>query len=334
MRLHRLFFLLLGSLILSGPIFGQSPVSDAPVESDPDATPSQTPENYIRLLRDEDDQPTALQTATVRFQSDDGTIVDLIGVVHIGDKSYYESFNESFQQYDVVLYELVAPQGTRIPKGGRDASNNPMAFLHGMAQSILGLSSQLDHVDYTPENLVHADMSPSDMAAALENRGTTPWSFALRAIADMVDEASNRVEAAAAEPDDANNDVDFFSMLTDPNAGEKLKVQMAEQFGAMSSPDAALGAAVNELLIQDRNQAALKIFKQELAAGRRKIGIFYGAAHMPDFEERLTTDFGFHRTNTTWASAWDLSTPSTRTTTSPFGAMLRVMQQATDELSD
>ena len=124
--------------------------------------------NYIRLERDAEKNPTALQTATARFVSDRGDLtVDLIGVVHVGDQSYYEKFNEGFKQYDVLLYELVAPEGTRVPKGGRGASANPLAMMHGMAQSILGLASQLDHVDYTVDNFVHAGMSPEDMALSL-----------------------------------------------------------------------------------------------------------------------------------------------------------------------
>ena len=46
-------------------------------------------------------------------------VVDLIGAVHVGEKAYYEALNKQFEDYDAVLYELVAPEGTRVPKGAK-----------------------------------------------------------------------------------------------------------------------------------------------------------------------------------------------------------------------
>jgi hypothetical protein len=61
------------------------------------------------------------------------------------------------------------------------------------------------------------------------------------------------------------------------------------------------------ILVADRNQAALKVFQKELAKGRKKIGIFYGAAHMPDFEKRLREDYGLKKASEQWLTAWDMS---------------------------
>jgi hypothetical protein len=43
-----------------------------------------------------------------------------------------------------------------------------------------------------------------------------------------------------------------------------------------------------------------------LAAGKRKIAIFYGAGHLPDFRERLENEFGYRPVKTTWVDAWSL----------------------------
>src|SRR5262245_54101160 len=86
------------------------------------------PAAYIRLQKDANGQPIALQTATVRLVSPAGQgelIVDLVGAVHVADKDYYDKMNHQLEEYDVVLYELVAPPGTRIPKGGKRDSDNP-----------------------------------------------------------------------------------------------------------------------------------------------------------------------------------------------------------------
>ena len=60
------------------------------------------------------------------------------------------------------------------------------------------------------------------------------------------------------------------------------------------------------MALKDQYLAALKVFQKELAKGKKKIGIFYGAAHMPDFEKRLREDFGLKRDSEQWLTAWDL----------------------------
>ena len=84
------------------------------------------PTNFVRIRHDANHQPVSFETATVTYRrtNDDGseTRVDLIGVVHIGSKSYYDALNQLFEQYDALLYELVAPEGTRVPAGGRQSS--------------------------------------------------------------------------------------------------------------------------------------------------------------------------------------------------------------------
>ena len=60
------------------------------------------------------------------------------------------------------------------------------------------------------------------------------------------------------------------------------------------------------MLIDDRNAAAMQVFQTELAKGTKRIAIFYGAAHMPDFECRLRKDFGLKPKGQQWLTAWDL----------------------------
>jgi hypothetical protein len=101
-------------------------------------------------------------------------------------------------------------------------------------------------------------------------------------------------------------DIDLFSLLLDPESSVKLKRLLAQQMADLSSPTGGLGKTLGTLLITDRNEAALKVLKAELAKGKKKIGIFYGAAHMPDFEKHLQEDFGLKRDSEQWLTAWDL----------------------------
>ena len=70
-------------------------------------------------------------------------------------------------------------------------------------------------------------------------------------------------------------------------------------------------------LISERNKVALKVFRKQLAAGKRKIAIFYGAGHMSDFQRRLRQQFGLAPVSTRWLVAWNMkseprSTPKPR----------------------
>ena len=72
--------------------------------------------------------------------------------------------------------------------------------------------------------------------------------------------------------------------------------------GIMSALDGPKGST----LLTERNKAAMKVLDTQLAEGKKKIAIFYGAAHMPDFERRLLADYGMKRGDTTWIPAWDM----------------------------
>ena len=99
--------------------------------------------------------------------------------------------------------------------------------------------------------------------------------------------------------------------LTDLLNPKKFKRMMAQQFEDAGG-DVSLGGTINRLLVEDRNKACIKVLQQQLTAGKKKIAIFYGAAHMPDFDKRLKEDFGMKRTESEWLTAWDLADEHTK----------------------
>ncbi|MCS6975809.1 MAG: hypothetical protein NZM31_02210, partial [Gemmatales bacterium] len=281
--------------------------SAAAQDDEPQEKGKSMPLQFARVQRNSQGVPVALETAIVRYvRSDDqGTVeVDLVGVIHVGDRAYYEKLNEELKQYDVVLYELVAPQGTRVPRGGARPFNNPITLLHFALKSALKLDLQTERIDYTRDNFVHADLSPQQLLEAMRDRGHDPLSFFLSVLFDLF----RRSQALKDKPQ-AGRDLDpmeILNLLSDPEAPLKMKRFMAEQM-AQTGTD-TLGPTLDALLIEDRNAACLKVLKSELAKGRKRIAIFYGAAHMPDFDRRLTSaEFGMERKETRWLTAWDLS---------------------------
>src|SRR4051812_27964936 len=67
---------------------------------------AETPEEakFIRVRRDDEDRPVAMETAVVHYTSKTrpGISIDLVGAVHIADRSYYDELNKLFEKYDVV----------------------------------------------------------------------------------------------------------------------------------------------------------------------------------------------------------------------------------------
>ena len=92
---------------------------------------------WVRVVRDDEKRPLAMETAIVRYvPADDYSpdkapgdyerYVDLVGAVHIADHAYYAALNRRFREYDTVLYELVAPEGTVVPLGRGTSSSHPL----------------------------------------------------------------------------------------------------------------------------------------------------------------------------------------------------------------
>jgi hypothetical protein len=67
-----------------------------------------------------------------------------------------------------------------------------------------------------------------------------------------------------------------------------------------------LGEDADSAVIGARNQRAIDVLREQLKAGGKRVAIFYGVAHMPDMEQRLTEQLGFVYLDTTWIDAWKL----------------------------
>ncbi len=260
---------------------------------------------YIRITRDASDRPLSLQTSIVQFgpasKSAEQLQVDLIGAVHVGEKSYYETLNKLFEQYDVVLYELVAPEGTRVPKGGRP-SGHPVAMLQTGLKEMLALEHQLEQIDYSKTNLLHADMSPEDFAKSMEDRDESFFSMFARMWGQAL--------AQQASQKSGTSDFDVLTALFSKDRSHNLKRVMAEQFENIEGVMQALEGPEGSTIITERNKVALSKLTDQIAAGKKKIAIFYGAGHLGDMEQRLNDSYQLQRVDETWLDAWFLSPSS------------------------
>lgn len=294
----------------------------------PKASPAaETKGQFIRVNRDEKGEPIAMETSIVRLQSkdDDGKklTVDLVSAVHVGEKSYYDNLNKRFESYDAVLYELVAPEGTRIPKGGKKTNGNALSAVQNGLKDLLELEYQLTGIDYTKKNLVHADMSPEDFAKSMEKRGESMWTILMQMAA--AEQARQKTQKPAGKgerywsvalrglaeglfPGVKVNpeETKLMMALMDRNRALKLRRVLADQFEDMETMMAAFNGPNGSTLITERNKAALEVLKREIGKGHKNIAIFYGGGHMPDFEKRLVEDYDLKRGEVEWLEAWDL----------------------------
>ncbi|MFO0943948.1 MAG: hypothetical protein U0930_24695 [Pirellulales bacterium] len=279
--------------------------------------------NFIRITRSDDGKPLALETSITSYSAgENGAQVDLIGAIHIGEKSYYRQLNKLFDQYDVLLYELVAPEGTVISQRNPEQSTNPVSFLQNTMKEFLGLQSQLEKINYDKKHFVRADMTPEQMSQKMAERGDTVMTIALSTFVDAMRQQNKAALKQNNSSAGSLADLDLSELLQDPL---KAKVMLAEQFVSSGSLDQALGSSLNQLIVLDRNAEAMKGLQKQIAAGKKKIGIFYGAAHLPDLEKRLVTDFGMKNVNSSWIAAWDL-TKSNGKALQPMNLLFRLLK--------
>ncbi|MBJ05935.1 MAG: hypothetical protein CMO40_02295 [Verrucomicrobiaceae bacterium] len=253
--------------------------------------------DFIRI--DENDKAARLQTSVTTYQKGAVT-VDLIGAVHIADKKYYEHLNDSFKKYDVLLFEMVGGEqmvdgafpGQQEARGDIQAS-----FLRGMVDGMsrfLKLSSQVQEIDYSPKNFVHADLTMKQFEKRQKEKGESLFGFALAA-----------AQQAQNEGVEQPNPARLIAALLSGNS-DGLKLEMMKSLGQGDDQIAAL--AGNNVIIGDRNAKCIRVLRKQLQKGKKRVGIFYGAAHNPDLEDRLLK-MEYQKGKQHWITAWDVSKP-------------------------
>jgi hypothetical protein len=299
----------LATLAGCGLLFAPSLATARDRTTDAPAAQSQDNElghDWVRLQKSESGELLGMQTAIVRYGratsgGNSPVEVDLIGAVHIGDAAYYRQLNEHFTQYDALLYELVAPEGTVVQRGRGTSNAHPVGLLQNGIKRLLELDHQLEQIDYTQPNFVHADMSPDEFMRAMNDRNESFLQMYLRLLSQAMAQQSQM--AAKGE----SLDFELFSALFASDRPRRLKIALAKQLAEMESFMVTLGGEQGSVLISERNKKALDVLKQQLAAGKKRVGIFYGAGHLNDMHERLEKDFDLKPVSVTWLTAWNLA---------------------------
>lgn len=308
---------------------------------------SDVPEKYIRMTMNPERPkvPQSLDTSIIRFVPKDeklakaGVSVDLIGAIHIGDRRYFQQLNREFKKYDALLYEMVAdkddlggepirfvereskptdekPVQTSSEKSKNTVTNDAseesgfkagMAVVGGMqlgAKDMLGLAFQVDWIDYSADNMVHADMSPEEFAEKMKERGESFFTMFMELFVQGLKQQQ-------ANKNKAPGDLALLLALFSSNRELVMKRVMAQQF-AESDVLFELGGEKGSAIITERNIVAMKVLREQLDKGVKKIGIFYGAGHLADMSRRMVDEFDMKFVDERLVEAWDLRLPAKR----------------------
>ncbi len=264
--------------------------------------------DYIRFA--EDDKSARLEIAIKTFVLPSGQKVDLIGVVHIADASYYAELNKRFDAYDAVLFELVGDprrltEKQPPPETKEDRAKKPgggaISFIQTNMGKFLKLTFQLGAIDYTKPNMVHADTSAEEFERMQKERGESMLTLFVRA---MKAQLNGDIDSTAM------GDLDTFGliriMMSKDSAAEFKKV-LAKMFDQAESMTTILEGPGGSAILSDRNDVVMKKISEVLGDEKKqRIAVFYGAAHMPGIEGMMLKDLKATSAGESWLSGWTM----------------------------
>jgi len=268
---------------------------DVATEDESDGT------EFLRYVDDE--KHPRLESAIATYRNADGVVVHLVAAVHVGEKSYYEGLNKTFKGYDALLYEMVKPKNMAAPVRGQRTGSAVSGFQRFLTD-VLELEFQLDGIDYSAPNFVHADLDVETFYKLQEERGESLLTLMFRS---MLSEMQRQSAGTGARPITI---FDLLAAMNSPDSGRQYKLLLARQFQDIEAQIAGVEGKEGTVLVAERNKAALKVLRETIGAGKKNIGVFYGAGHMRGLENALIGEMGFRRTGTEWRVAWDMTQPA------------------------
>lgn len=287
----------------------------ASAETPPPATEAQAQEdpNYVRVV--EDSASTRMETAIGSFTLPDSRIVDLVGVVHLADKSYYQDLNERLGTYDAVLFELVGdPEALQTKRPAEDDEDDrpthPLRMIQQAMGRMLRLEFQLENIDYTRPNFVHADASGEEFEQMQKERGESM----MKLLAKSMELSSDPSMAEKFREAQDISIVDLIMIFYSDKAAARFKIVFGR---LLTESEQILDKKLlgkDNAIIAGRNGVALKKLSEVLAdPAKKRVCIFYGAGHMPSMEAALREKFQAKQTAFTWLPAWTMPPPEKKT---------------------
>ena len=302
----------LAAIMASLGFYSIAPADDRPASPEkpaavkPEAKPKAPLPDYIRYA--EDDKSVRLEIAVKTFTMPSGQQVDLIGVVHIADATYFAELNKRFDAYDAVLFELVGDPGRLTenkPLTEEQKKHQPGGGAISYIQQAMGkhlkLTFQLGAIDYTKPNMVHADTTAEEFEQMQKERGESMMTLFFRA---MKAQLSGEIDTTAM------GDLDTFGLiriLMSKDSAAEFKKVLAKMFDQSESMTAIMEGPEGSAILSGRNEVVVKKITEVLGdAKKQRVAVFYGGAHMPGIEGTLLKEMKAKAAGEEWLAAWTM----------------------------
>ena len=289
------------------------------------------PAPYLRAT-DEKGGGRVLQVVarTLASPAEQGPTVTLLGVSHVGDRSYYEKIQKKLDAAELVLFEGVGFGDDGPPKGNRDDGGGVSELQLSLASS-MGLVFQLQAIRYDRPHFRNSDISPEALLSKLQGGKGKP---SAKGGSGGKEDAPDKGEPGG-KTDKGNfesrqfvkalsGDSILFSFLSkalkffgkSPQFRALMKLAIVEALGSIEGDVTRLAEASGpgmrkfmRALLEDRNAIVFRDLRKVLKQKKppKSIVVFYGAAHMPDLEERIVEKLGFKPAGDEWLTAFGVN---------------------------
>ncbi len=278
------------------------------------------PEPYLRAVDDEaGGRVLQIASRTLVSPEKQGPSVTLLGVSHLGNKTYYKEIQKKLDRADLVLFEGVG-FGDKVPKKNVGSSNAVSEMQLSLARS-MGLVFQLEAIRYDRAHFRNSDLSSESLMTRLKG-GPLKSGRSLKEGSSEKSQVSGQENKELMEALSGNSFVlnflgkalSFFGK--DPKFRALMKLAIVETLGAIEGDVTRLAESSGpdmekfmKVLLEDRNTIVFRDLRKVLNGKNppKEIVVFYGAAHMPDLEKRLVEKLGFQSKRDDWLVAFGVN---------------------------
>lgn len=310
----------------------------------PDAAKANDP-TYLRA-RDAAGGGRVLEVACRTLSAGKGaeTKVTLLGACHLGEAAYYEAIQKRLDAADLVLFEGVGMENGPPRTGEGEKSSGVSELQTSLARS-MGLVFQLEAVRYDRPHFRNSDVTPEELVAALRGEKPRPGGGKpsppsgegeTGAEANGAPDGETAKEAGAGKtaPKTDRETQAFLRALSgdsiilslaskalkffgrNPQFRALMKLAVVEMLGAIEGDVSRLVEKQDpgmkrlmKVLLEKRNVVVFRDLRKVLAKKEAPghVVLFYGAAHMADLEERITSKLGFRFVGEEWLPAFGVN---------------------------
>ncbi|MCC5814130.1 MAG: hypothetical protein JJT78_05185 [Leptospira sp.] len=239
----------------------------------------------------------------VLYSEKQQNIVILVGVIHIGEEAYYTQIQDILNSCNQVFYEGIQWDDTfdkmqsfhseldgSLHFSGMDGGLSRVRELQMEYASALGLVYQ-NSVLQPSTHWVNADASFEEFSAMVNDYNERNLSLDKNSLDGDISEIK---DIKTKKEKDQVKIMNQRRSLAEENTNSSLRINHDEKY-----------KDTFELFVKKRNSLAMNKIIPALET-KQSVAMLYGAAHMPDFLNRLEKNWGYKIIKHRWISAWSL----------------------------